>query len=259
MDYEGLILDKEADVATLTLNRPQQLNAVSLNMACAMEKVLSEIGQDNSTKVVIITGAGRGFCSGLDINALAEASNLSAKELNKLMQTLAFPVYNLAQPVIAAINGVAAGYGMALAMLCDMRIGSEKARFSSGYLRMGLPPDIGSTYSLPRIMGTAKAMELMVIGDTFDAAEAYRSGMLNKVVPEEDLMKEAREMATKIAKGPPLAIVQTKQAIRKGIHNSLEQQIAVECSAFYACLKTEDHQEGLNAFREKRPPEFKGK
>lgn len=230
-----------------------------MSLAHSLEKTLEEIGRDNSIKVLILTGAGRGFCAGLDVGALSELSKMPPEELGNLLRTQTLSLYNLPKPTIAAINGVAAGAGLALALLCDIRIGSEKARFTSGYIRMGLTPDIGSTYSLPRIIGTAKAMELMLTGDTFDAAEAYRTGMLNKVVPEEELMTAAREMADKIARGPSVAIDLTRQIIRQGIHNSLEEQIETECSAISTCLETEDHQEGLNAFREKRPPEFKGK
>jgi len=157
------------------------------------------------------------------------------------------------------VNGVAVGAGVALAMLCDIRIGSVKAAFASGYIRMGLTPDIGSTYSLPRLLGTAKAMEFMLTGGNFDASEAYRIGMLNRLVPEEELDRAAREMAQTIAGGPPITVKLTKQAIREGIRNSLEQQIGLECSLFCACLKTEDHQEAVNAFLEKRPPEYKGR
>ena len=228
-------------------------------MIHSIEKALDEIGRDDGIKALIITGAGRGFCAGLDISALAELARMSPEELENLMRALTLPLHNLSKPTIAAIKGVAAGAGLAIALLCDIRIGSEKAWFSSGYFRMGLTPDIGSTYSLPRLVGTAKAMELMAAGDTFDAAEAHRIGMLNRIVPEEDLMNTVIEMADRIARGPSIAIELTKQAINKGIHNSLEQQIELECSAFYTCLRTEDHKEGAKSFREKRQPEFKGK
>ena len=148
---------------------------------------------------------------------------------------------------------------MALALLCDIRIASEEAKFFSGYNRMGLTPDIGVTYFLPRLVGIPRAMELLLTGDYFDAAEALQMGMLNKVVPEKDVMDEARELAIRIASGPSVAVNLTKQALRKSLQNNLEQQVKVEFATFSACLRTEDHQEGLTAFREKRPPEFKGK
>jgi len=259
MEYEALTVDKKAGTATLTLNRPEQLNAISLPMAQSLGKALNDIDKDGSIKVLIITGAGRSFCTGIDISQLSPISEMTREELSDLMRTLSLPLYNLSKPTIAAINGVAVGAGLSIAMLCDIRIASEKARFSSAYIRMGLVPDIGATYSLPRIAGTAKAMELMLTGDTFDAAEARRMGILNRVVAEEEVMKVARELADRIAKGPSIAINLTKQAVYRGIHNSLEQQIELECLADYICLRTEDHKEGVKSFFEKRPPEFKGK
>ena len=259
MSYEGLTLEKEAGLATLTLNRPEQLNAISIPMIQSIGKAIEDIDKDDSVKVLIITGAGRAFCAGLDVTTFKEVEEMSAKELGDLMHALSLPLYNLAKPTIAAINGITAGAGLSIAMLCDIRIASEKARFSSAYIRMGLVPDAGATYFLPRIVGTAKAMELMMTGDNFDAAQAQEMGFLNKVVPEEEVMKVARELADRIAKGPFIAIKLIKQAIRRGIHNSLEQQIEFECLADYICFKTEDHKEGVRAFFEKREPKFKGR
>jgi 2-(1,2-epoxy-1,2-dihydrophenyl)acetyl-CoA isomerase len=259
MDYEGLTLDKEAGIATITLNRPEQLNAISMSMAESIRKALDEVDKDDSLKVVIITGAGRGFCAGLDVAAFAQIEAMSQKELGNFMRRLSLPLHNLSKPTIAAINGTAVGGGLATAMLCDMRIASEKARFSSGYIRMGIIPDLGATYFLPRIVGTAKAMELMITGDVFDAAEAQRLGIVNRVVPEGEVMKTARELADRIASGPSVAIGLIKQAVNRGVHNSLEQQIEFECFADYICFQTEDHKEGVRAFLDKRPPEFKGR
>ncbi|MFC2066124.1 enoyl-CoA hydratase/isomerase family protein [Chloroflexota bacterium] len=249
MEYEGLILDKEAGVAILTLNRPQRLNAISTSMSNSIKNALNDVGGDNNVKVLIITGAGRAFCAGADIgDFLPVLGNMSEDELNKEMSALTLSIHNLSKPTIAAI-----------ALLCDIRIGSEQANFASGYIRMGLTPDVGITYSLPRLVGTAKAMEFMITGDIIDAAEACRIGMLNKVVAEEDLITTARDMADRIAIGPSVAIELTKQIVRKGIQNSLEEQVELEASTFYTCLRTEDLKEGANAFLDKRQPEFKGK
>ncbi|MDH5696406.1 MAG: enoyl-CoA hydratase [Dehalococcoidia bacterium] len=259
MSYEGLTLDKEAGVATLTLNRPEQLNAISLPMIKSIGKAIDDVHHDDGVKVLIITGAGRAFCAGLDIAAFKEVEEMSPQELSDDMRSLALPLYNLPKPAIAAINGITTGAGLSIAMLCDIRIASEKARFSSAYIRMGMVPDAGATYFLPRIVGTAKAIELMVTGDSFDAAEAKGMGLLNKVVPEGEVMKVARELAGRIASGPSVAIKLIKQAAYQGIRNSLEQQIEFECIADYICLRTEDHKEGVKAFFEKRPPQFKGR
>jgi len=248
MEYEGLTLDKEAGVATLTLNRPEQLNAISVPMAYSLKKALDDIDKDSSVKVLIITGAGRGFCAGVDVTTFSSVAKMTREELSDFMRTLSLPLYNLSKPTIAAINGVTIGLGLSIAALADIRIASEKAKFSAAYIKMGVVPDIATTYFLPRITGTAKAMELMLTGDTFDAAEALRIGIVNKVVPEEDLMTVARELADKIAKGPSVAIRLTKQAIHRGIHNSLEQQIEFECFADYICFRTKDHNKAGSSF-----------
>jgi 2-(1,2-epoxy-1,2-dihydrophenyl)acetyl-CoA isomerase len=259
MSYEGLTLEKNAGIAILTLNRPEQLNAVSLPMAQSIEKAVAEVDRDDSLKVLIITGAGRAFCAGLDITTFKEVDEMSLEELGDLIRTLSLPLYKLSKPTIAAINGTAAGAGLSIVMQCDIRIASEKATFSPAYIRVGLVPDAGATYFLPRIVGTAKAIELMVTGDSFGAAEAQKMGLLNKVVPEKEVMKVARGLANRIASGPSIAIKLIKQAIHVGIHNNLEQQVEWESLAEYICLKTKDHKEGARAFLEKRQPQFKGK
>lgn len=259
MGYEGLILDREAGIATLTLNRPEQLNAITRPMAESLGEVLNEIEKDDSLKVLIITGAGRAFCAGLDVNTFKEVSEMAYKELGDFMRLQTLPFYNLSKPTIAAINGVAVGAGLSLALLCDIRIASDKARFSFAQVKRGLIPDIGTTYALPRLVGMAKAMELVLTGDTLDATEALQIGIINRVVPEADLIKAAREFAEMIVKGPSIAIGLAKQAIQRGIHNSLEEQITLEALAQYICLRTEDHKEGVRSFFEKRPPQFKGR
>ena len=259
MNNEEIVLEKETGIATLTLNRPQQLNAITRQMVLALQKILADLEKDDSIKVLIITGAWQGFAAGLDTSALAELSDVSPEELMEEMRIFTFSFFDFSKPAIAAINGVAAGAGLALTLLCDIRIASEEAKFFSGYNRMGLTPDIGTTYFFPRLVGMTRAKELLLTGEPFDAARALQMGMLNKVVPASEVMDEARKLAAKIAGGPSVAVNLTKQALHKSLTNSLEQQVAVEFSAFSACLKTEDHQEGLAAFREKRAPEFKGK
>ena len=259
MNNEEIVLEKEAGIATLTLNRPQQLNAITRQMVLTLQKILADVEKDDSIKVLIITGAGKGFAAGLDASALAETADLTSEELMEEMRIFTFSLFDFSKPSIAAINGVAAGAGLALTLLCDIRIASEEAKFFSGYNRMGLTPDIGMSYFLPRLVGMTVANELLLTGEPFDAAGALRMGMLNKVVPANEVMNEARKMAAKIAAGPSVAVNLTKQALHKSLTNNLEQQVAVEFSTFSACLKTEDHKEGLAAFQEKRTPEFKGK
>lgn len=259
MSYEGLTLAKEEGVAILTLNRPEQLNAISIPMAYSLKRAVEDIDKDNSLKVLIITGAGRGFCAGLDVPTFSTVSKMTREELGEFMRTLTLPLYYFSKPTIAAINGVAVGLGLSIVMLSDIRIASEKAKFSVAHVKMGVVPDIATTYFLPRIIGTAKALEFMLTGDIFDAAQAQQIGLLNRVVPEGEVMKIARELADRLARGPSIAINMIKQAAYRGIHNTLEQQVELECVDNYICLRTEDHKEGVKSFFEKRPPEFKGK
>lgn len=259
MEYEGIKLQKEAGVAVLTLDRPDQLNAITLPMAYSLAGACEEIEDDKAVKAVVLTGAGRGFCAGLDVSAFEHIKKMSQPELNEFMRLISLSLYNLPQPVIAAVNGAAAGAGMSLSLLCDMRIASGKAWFSSGYLRMGIIPDLGFTYCLPRLTGTSKALEMMITNERIDAAEAEKLGIVSRVTAPDELMKTALEMAGTVAAGPSAAIGLAKQAVRRGIHNSLEQQIEFEGFADYICFKTEDHEEGARAFQEKRPPQFRGK
>ena len=259
MEYKGMLLDKEDGIATITFIRPDHLNAITRPMALSWQSVLADLDKDSNTKVAIVTGAGRGFSAGLDASSLDELVSVSPEELKEEMRIFTLSPYHFSKPIIAAINGVAAGAGLALALLCDIRIASEEAKFFSGYSRMGLTPDIGLTYYFPRLVGLTKAMELLLTGDPFDANEALRLGMLSRVVPGEELMDTVLELAAKIANGPSVAVNLTKRALKQSLKNDIEQQINVEFSTFSACLKTEDHREGLTAFREKRTPQFKGK
>lgn len=252
MEHEGFTVEKEKAVATLTLNRPEKFNALTRSMIVAISSAITDIGKDNSTRVLIITGTGRGFCSGLDvINDLPTLGKMTPREMLAEMKGVASAIHSLPQPTIAAVNGVAAGGGFALAMLCDMRIGSEKARFTSGYIRIGLTPDIGLTYSLPRLVGSARAMEILTGGDSYDAGAALSMGLLNRVVPEGELMKASRELAARIAGFSPGAIELTKEAVRRSPFNNLGQQQEFEVFAFYTCLQSEDHRKAVKAFLEK--------
>jgi 2-(1,2-epoxy-1,2-dihydrophenyl)acetyl-CoA isomerase len=228
-------------------------------MAYSLAGACDEIEDDKEVKAVIITGAGRGFCAGLDVSAFDHIKKMSQPELSELMRLISMSLYNLPQPVIAAINGATAGAGMSLSLLCDIRIASSRAWFSSGYLRMGIIPDLGFTYCLPRMIGTAKALELMITNDRVGAAEAERLGIVSRVVAPDELQKTALELARTVAAGPSVAIGLAKQAVRRGIHNSLEQQVEFEGFADYICFQTEDHEEGARAFQEKRTPQFQGK
>ncbi|MFH1651084.1 MAG: enoyl-CoA hydratase-related protein [Chloroflexota bacterium] len=258
MAEEELALEKAGGVATLSLNRPAQLNALTLPVYHRLVAMLEDIGRDESTRAVVITGRGRGFCAGIDLGTLPELGALDEAKLREFMGALTLTLYHLPQTTIAAVNGVTAGLGLALACLCDLRIGGEAALFTSGYVRIGLPPDIGATFTLPRIIGTSRALEMMLTGETVDSAEAYRIGLLNRVVPTEETLARAQEIASAIAGGPSAAIRLTREGIRDRTR-TLAEQVGAEAAGFYRCLRTGDHREGLQAFREKRTPRFTGR
>lgn len=262
MEYEGLKLKREEDIAILTINRPEKLNAFTVTMLyVAFPKVLRELQEDDLIKVLVITGAGRGFCSGADLEQdwrdLSQY-NLMMDERLQPLGAFALSLYNLEKPVIAAINGFAAGAGVSIALLSDMRIASENARFSLAFVKRGVVPDCGVTFLMPRLIGTAKSFELMCTGDTIDAKQAENIGLVNKVVPHDRLMDETISFARRFAEGPPLAIAQIKRAIHNGLVNSLEQQLYFETYAQNFCWGTEDFKEGVNSFLGKYQPKFKG-
>lgn len=264
MKYEGLIFEKKEGVALLTINRPERLNALTAKMlTVSFPELFMKIQEDDTIRVLIITGAGGGFCSGIDVKELGSIDDIGILEViqEKIQLPSGFPLslYCLYKPVIAAINGVASGAGLSLALLADIRIASENARFNLAFIRRGLIPDCGCTFFMPRFVGAAKSFELMYTGDIIDAREAERIGLVNKVVPQNDLIDEANGLARKLASGPPLALAQIKQAIQNALVNGIEQQLYIETCAQKLCLRSKDFKEGVSAFIEKREPQFIGK
>jgi len=268
MEYATLMLEKEDGIATLTLNRPHKLNAIDAIMMRELPVAFQEVAQDKEVRVLIITGAGRGFCSGLDIGILRDIIAGPSGELTQPGQGLPQmprsypgvlePRY-LAKPVIAALNGIAAGGGLVLAMAADIRIASEKATFSQIFVRLGVP-DGASTFLLPKLVGLGKALELAFTGDIIDAREAERIGLVNKVVPHDALMQSATELAARIAKGPPATLAVTKEAMCRGFTaTDLDSHVEYELKLVGLTLATEDFKEGVTAFLEKREPFFKGR
>ena len=262
---EEVIYSCKEGVAKLTLNRPDRLNAITQAMFDGIRQVIDEVSQNDDVKVLVVTGAGRGFCSGADVVsrlAVEAAEGVSRETHKEIVEPLGYVgsvIQSLGKPIIGAINGVAAGAGLSLALLCDIRIASDQARFGAVWVRVGLIPDVGATYLLPRIIGLDKALELAFTGDIIDAKEAERIGLVTKVVPHDDLMKVTNELALKIAKGPSVAIELMKRGICRGLDNDLDTQLDFESYAQNLCRETEDFKEGVNAFREKREPRFQGK
>lgn len=269
MAYNTLIVTKEAGVATLTLNRPNKLNAWDEEMMQEGVQAIEEIRSDLDVRVLVITGAGRAFSSGADVTSLArEAEGIQAggrsvrDELSRWpgIVTVAYQLRQMDRPVIAAINGVVAGAGFGLALACDIRIASDQARFSQIFVKRGLIPDTGSTYLLPRIVGTEKACELMFRGNVIDAHEAQRLSIVSRVVPHEELMNEVMALARELASGAPIALGLTKRAIYKGASEiDIAAQMDFELYLNTLLFRTEDFKEGVMSFLEKREPRFLGR
>jgi 2-(1,2-epoxy-1,2-dihydrophenyl)acetyl-CoA isomerase len=262
MEYEGLELQKGGNLAMIILNRQDKLNAINKVMIEeSFPQVINELSQDKEVRAIILSGAGHVFCSGIDLQdalSLAETKLNIREVLLKSMKSLVLPFQKLAKPIIAAINGPAVGLGVTLASYCDIRIASDKATFSLAFVNRGIVPDCGSTYFLPRLLGLSQALRLMFTGDVFDVREAERIGLVSQVVPHEELMNKARGLAEKIARQPPITVSLIKQAAYQGINNSLEQQLGFESYANEISMKSEDFQEGVKAFLEKREAVFRG-
>jgi enoyl-CoA hydratase/carnithine racemase len=263
MTYKCLLYEVRDRIATLTLNRPERLNALGDSLRDDLYDAVTKAAADPDVGVLVITGAGRGFCSGGDVKSMSERdqtgqATATSERLAPIRDRIILAMRDCPKPVIAAVNGAAAGAGMNLALACDMRIASTAAKFSQAFVKRGLAPDWGGTWFLPRVVGSAKACELIFTGDTIDAAEALRLGIVNAVVAPETLMAEARKLAQKIAAGPPVAI----QLAKRAIHNQdadLRAALEFETFAQGICRETEDAKEGVKAFIEKRAPVFRGR
>ena len=264
MTYKCLLYEVKDGVATLTLNRPERLNALGDTLRDDLQDAVTRASEDPEVRVMIVTGAGKGFCSGGDVKAMAERKESGsgrpimekvAPGRDRTVQALR----DSPKPVIAAVNGAAAGAGMNLALCCDMRLASTAAKFSQAFVRRGLPPDWGGTYFLPRIVGAAKACELIFTGEIIDAPEALRLGIVSAVHAPEELLPAAHALARRIADGPPIAIRLAKRAIYHNLDTDLRQALEFETFAQNICFDTEDAAEGIRAFVEKRPPSFRGR
>jgi len=260
MSYETIILERKDGIATLTLNRPEKLNALNRKMAEELESAVVEIVKDRDVRALVITGAGRAFCSGADVGDLAQAAApIETRYWTQMAHRLILSLTDLEKPVIAKVNGVAVGFGCSLALSADIIIASENAQFSLIFSRIGLIPDGGSLFHLPRLVGPAKAKELIFTAKMVDAKEAERIGLINKAVPADELDNEVNTLAKQLAEGPTVAFGIAKKIINKGL--SMDLNSVLECEAFGQTIAgtTEDAQEGVIAFLEKRKPKFKGR
>ena len=261
--FEMLTVETSDHICTITLNRPKVYNAFNDQLTFELQDALKQAERDHDVRVIIITGAGKAFCSGQDLGDLKERYVPGyvpkfAKDLDRRYNPIAKRIINMEKPVIAAINGVAAGAGCSLALACDIRIASQHASLIEVFINVALIPDTGSTYTLPRLVGLGKAKELCFTGDKVDAEEALRIGLVNRVVDADQLMDETRRLAKKLASLPSRGIALTKRLLNQSFDNDLENQLRAESFAQDTAGRTEDHFEGVSAFLEKRKPQFKG-
>lgn len=253
------MFEVEEGIGIVTINRPKVLNALNCATITEIEALFSELAKNKSVKVVIVTGSGeKSFVAGADIAEMQKMTAVEGRDWGKLGQAAFNRVENLPQPVIAAVNGFALGGGCELAMACDIRIASEKAKFGQPEVSLGIPPGFGGTQRLPRLVGKGRAKELLFTGDMIDAQEAYRIGLVNKVVKPEELIDAAREIARKILQRGEIAVKVCKAAVNEGLDMDLDSGLAYEAEVFGLCFATEDQKEGMTAFLEKRKANFKG-
>jgi len=266
MSEAEILYDVDQHVATVTLNRPERMNAISTTMLAQFAETLVECDRDTDVRVVLITGSGRGFCAGLDLQEAGQAKGIggsggagAATSKFDLRDAPPTVLHNLDKPTICALNGGAAGYGMDLALGCDMRIASHQSKLSAAFTKRGVLPESGGTWLLPRILGWAKAAEVAFAGRTLLADECLELGLVNKVVPHDQLMKEARALALEIAENAPLAVQATKRMMRMGMDETFEANVHHVYLQLLPLFRSKDFQEGVSAFLEKRKPEFEGR
>ena len=261
MPFQTLTFDVTDQVATVTLNRPEKLNAWTPVMGAELLQVFGDIDRDPDVRVAILTGAGeRAFCAGADMEFFSAQIGAGGGSGGRTARVEDFPLLmrRISKPTIAALNGYALGVGATIPLLCDMRVAAANAKVGFLFSRMGVMAELGSTYLLPRIVGVARACELMLTGKMFDAEECARVGLVNHVVPPGQALAKAREIADEVKKCAPLSILLTRQAIYQGLEGSFEGQIRFEAYTLENLYRTRDHAEAVQAFREKRAPRFRG-
>jgi 2-(1,2-epoxy-1,2-dihydrophenyl)acetyl-CoA isomerase len=260
--YETIIYEKADKVARITLNRPEVLNALNGQMLKELPEAIAEAAKDDNVRAVLITGTGRSFCAGGDhrhIETLTGPAELATGIGSQGGNWMMLALQGMAKPTIAMVNGPAVGGGFDIALACDMRIGSENARFMVAFTRIGLVPGTGSGWLLPRIVGLSKACRLIYTGDLVESEEAYQMGLLDWLVPSDRLEEETMALAHRIAQGPPIALSLDKMVIYEGLNSNFETAIKLGTMCERLCLGTEDFKEGIKAFAEKRQAVFQGK
>lgn len=259
MEYKNIIFEVKEGIGYVTMNRPKALNALNTEVLTELDHVFREIDKNEEVQVAIVTGAGRSFIAGADIAQMSELNGTEGRDMTIQGQLVMELIESINKPVIAAINGFALGGGNELAMACDVRIASEKAKFGQPEVNLGIIPGYGGTQRLPRLVGKGMAKKLIYSGEMIDAQEAYRIGLVQEVVPEEELMTAAEKLAKTIMEKAPIAIKMAKVAINNGLNTDLKTGVQFEAEAYTSTFVSEDRVEGMKAFVEKRPAAFKNK
>jgi 2-(1,2-epoxy-1,2-dihydrophenyl)acetyl-CoA isomerase len=263
MSWEFVLFTKEDGIGTITLNRPDSMNALGGGMRQEILAAMETAVADNEVRVIVVTGAGKAFCAGGDVKEFVSGKTRAEATLGidqrPTRDKVVLLIQSTGKPVIASVNGVAAGGGCNLALACDMRIASDRARFGETFVRRGIHPDWGGIWFLPRLVGYAKAAELIFSGEVIDAREALRIGLVNKVVPHEELPQATKEFALKFMKSAPIPVALAKKALQNFSRIDLPQALDQERLAQSLCWNSEDREEGMKSFVEKREPVFKGK
>jgi enoyl-CoA hydratase/carnithine racemase len=259
LTYETLLVAQRRRVVYATLNRPIALNALNTALRRDLKQFFSDIRTDRQVGLVVLTGAGRAFCAGADIKEWRQPTSVVEDREDRQELNFWETMRRCEQPIIAAVNGYALGGGCELAMCCDIRIASDRAQFGLTEVTLGIIPGGGGTQRLPRLIGTGKALELILTGTRIDAHEAWRLGLVERVVPHEQLMTAVEELAETIVSRAPLAVKYAKEAVIRGLELPLAEGLKVESELYTLLRTTEDRMEGARAFQEKRPPQFKGR
>ena len=259
MEYKKLIIQDNGAVRVIKINNPEALNALNTAILKELDAAFTEVAEDNGILAVVLTGEGRAFVAGADISEMKSKNAIEGEIFGKLGASVFRKIELLPKPVIAAVNGFALGGGCELAMSCDIRLASTKAKFGQPEVGLGITPGFSGTQRMPRLIGMGKAKELIYTADIIDVAEAYRIGLVNHVYEPEALMEEAMKMAEKIASKAPIAVKNSKEAINRGIQTDMDSVVAIEAYLFGLCFASEDQKEGMTAFFEKRKANFQNK
>ncbi len=252
-------LQQKGTLGIITLNRPEVFNSFNKEMALATQKALDDYENDATVRAIMITGNGKAFCAGQDLQEAIDDNGLEIKQIvDEHYNPIVKRIRSIKKPIIATVNGVAAGAGANMALACDVVVASRSSSFLQAFSKIGLVPDTGGTFTLPRIIGFQKASALMMLGDKIPSEEAEKMGMIYKVYPDENFLSEAEKLAAKLANMPTKALGYIKEMLNQSMTNNLDQQLEMEMEYQFKATETRDYKEGVQAFLEKRNPEFKG-